>query len=365
MAVDALSLTLAAPQGWPGSEAASANNHSLDASTDAVGFAFQAERTEAIVGGFVRYGARTGTPPTYRMCLYAMDATTGAPTGSALATVDFTPPADATWNGTGRWLNFDVAYTPAARGEFLILVVEYASGTVDASNFSSFTRDFGAWTGASHNGFPRTMVCTAGSWVGNANYPIFGLRTASQRYGNVMTGAYTTRTASTVGLRQAIAFTMPAIATSHTLRGMAFNCSLLTSSSGKNPIFGLWSAGGAIATVTLDTEYFQAPNNRYVCRFVFDDATLNALTVGTKYYVGFEVADAANAGLNILGTQLSEADDLLAYPGGTSFHLATFDGSSWTDDQTVRPMAKFWLDEITVPAGGGGGGPLIGGRLIR
>jgi hypothetical protein len=337
------------------------NNHTVDANNDGVGWAIQARDTAAITHLGFRYGARTGTPPVFVATLEGISATTGLPDGSDLGggsptAKTFTPPADATWDGTWQWIQLTNAYTPTSRGQIIVGTIRHSSGTIDASNLSTFTSHVSNGTLPSATFFPNSYRLTAGTWARQGHTPCVSLRTASTRYGYPIISEYNTRSASTVGHRQALKFTLPAgSGATKTVRGVRFVGSL-TSGSGKNPILGLWNAGGALQTLTLDSEWGSLPTSANVnYELFFDEATLSALDFGTAYYIGMEVADAASGGVLINGIQLDNASDLDAYPGGADFHFATFDGSSWSDDTTVRPFVELILDDITEPAGGGGG----------
>lgn len=343
----------------PDGTALAATNVSCDANNDGVGWVFSSPTTDAITHVGFRYGARTGTPPTYIIGLESPVVTTGLPDGTVLgggspASATFTPPADTSWDGLWQWVALANSYTPT-RDQKLALTIRYSSGTVDASNFSSFTRTV---SGAASN-FPYALTLTAGTWAIFAFGSCFGIRTASGRFGPLWQSNYVTRSASTVGHRVAMKFNLPTgWGSTFKVAGVRMVASL-ANASGKAPILGLWNAGGVVQNSTQDSEFFSAvTNTARPLELYFDEATLTALDFGTDYYIGLEVADATSAGVVITGIQLSEANDLLAYPGGTSVHLATYNGSAWTDDQTVRPMVELILADITEPAGGGGGGLL-------
>lgn len=369
---DALNLGIAALPSRMRPDSPSASNHTLDASNDGVGWVFQAPNAAPITHVGFRVGARTGTPPTYVATLEGVDTGTGAPDGSDIGSGSptaktFTPPADTTWDGTWQWIQLTNPYTPT-RGQFLAATVRHSSGTVDGSNNITVTSGFSGTLGLVDGGAPYALTLTAGSWAKAAIYAVFGVRTASTRYGRVLTGGFNTRSASTVGHRQALKFTLPAEwGDTFKVVGFSYNGSI-AQTSGRAPVAALWSAGGVLQNVTLDSDIARSPQTAYRGGTVyFDESSLATLTFGTTYYIGLEVADATNAGVLLNGVQLGSSDDLLAYPLGTSAHLATFDGSSWSDDQTVRPDVELILADWTEPSGGGGGiiraMPLTGGLV--
>ena len=341
------------------------SNHSLDANNDGVAFLFQAQTANAITHVGFRYGARTGTPPTYVATLETVAATglpSGTDVGGGSATAKtFTPPADATWNGTWQWIALTNSYTPAI-GDWLCFTIRYSSGTVDASNFSTFTYS-ASNTLSTATVFPAYLRLTAGTWAYAIGHPVFGVRTASERYGQIFTATYNTRTASTVGRRIAMKFTLPDICDTYQVRGIRFSGSIAPATAGKNPLCKLWSASAALQSVTLDSDSLLT--SQTCAHEVFFPDSLATLSPGTAYYAGLEVADAASSSVVINGAQLDNSADLAAYPGGSNFHLATYDGANWTDDQTVRPFMELLFEDVTKPAGGSAGilvpGGMVGG----
>lgn len=337
--------------------APSFQSHSLDANNDGVGWTFRARDTNAITHIGFRYGARTGTPPTYRASLQATDSN-GHPDGTVLgggspASVTFTPPADTTWDGLWQWVALTNSYTPTL-GQKIFLAIEYSSGTVDASNFSSITSHVNnVNAGAS---FPKAWRLTAGSWgTGTGNFAVFGLRTASSRYGNVMQGFYTTRTAATVGHRAAMKFRVPSGPFASYGIGAVQITGSLSNASNKEPILGLWEGTTTLMATTLNTDdHNSVTSSTFVNEIEFDDAP-SALTPGTDYRIGLEVGTAVNSGVIVQGIQLADAADRDAWEGSTNVCLSTFDGSSWTDDATVVPQVHATLYDITGNTASGGG----------
>lgn len=342
------------------------SEHPLDLETDGVGWTFQAREADAITHIGFRYGVRTGTPPTYVVTLEGVSATTGFPDaadvggGSPTATT-FTPPADTTWNSTFQWIALTNAYTPT-RGQLLAATIRWSVGTVSGSHNGTFTSHITNLGTNAFYAFPTSQRLTAGTWAKQGATQVFGVRTASTRYGLPIEGLYNTRSASTVGHRQALKFTLPAgSGDTFKIKGMRLAGSV-AGATGKNPVMGLWSASSMLQDYAFDTEWGLSAATSYITwEFLFDESTLATLSFGTAYYLGLEVADATNGGVIINGLQLDAADDLDAFAGGTECHLATWNGSAWTDDQTVRPFVEWIFDDITEPAGGSGGGLKLAG----
>lgn len=344
------------------------SSHIVDASNEGVAFAFQAETTDAITHLGFRYGVRAATPPTYIIGLEGLSSSTGLPDGTykgggTPASGTFTPPASTAWDGTWQWVALDNSYTPTL-GEFLCSTIRYSSGTIDASNYSSFTTQI---SNAPSSYFPYPIRNTAGTWATVApSMPTFGVRTASGRYGYIIPNLYATRTASTVGHRVALKMSLPAgFGDTFKVSGIRFAGSI-AGAVGKNPLCKIWSASSALASATLDSDVIATSTAYRSMEIRFDTSV--TLSFGADYYFGFEVADAVNGGVILYGIQHSDSADATK-DGGDYFQLATYNGSTWTTDATVRPLMELIVDDITEPSGGGGlVAPIIsgsGGLIIR
>lgn len=343
---------------WPSNSSPSFSNHPVDANNDGIALTIQAETADAITHIGFRVGARTGTDAslTYAVTLEGIDGS-GNPNGTDVGggsptLTTFVPPASNAWDGTWQWIALTNSYTPT-RGQFLAATVRYSSGTISAGNLISLSSHITNAPGSSY-GFPAALRLTGGTWAKQGNIPCMALRTASSRYGFPIENIYSTRSASTVGHRQALKFRLPDVLDSFKIAGMQLVASF-SSAAAKAPIAGLWNASGVLQNVTLDTEYVIAPTTTwYQSRIYFDETTLSTLSAATDYYLGLEVADAVSGGVAIGGWQLDSSSDLAAFPGGSDYHLATWNGSAWTDDQTVRPFVDPIFDDMTKPTGGGG-----------
>lgn len=337
--------------GLTSSNGFSAVNVALDASGDKLAFIFQPYTTDPITHLGFRYGARTGTPPTYTIGLQGVGAT-GVPDGTYVgggtpASMTFTPPADASIDGLWQWKALANSYAPT-RGQMLAAPIEYSSGTIDGSNNSSFTRNDGNsqtdWSGR----LPYHATNTVGTYSKSALSVVFGWRTASGRYGRIAQSQYTTA-AATTGLRQAMHFTLPSgWGDTFSVIGARMR---LTTISGSVKL-ALWDASSELQSLSLDVEH-QGAMNSGVLEFIFSDAALDALSFGTKYYIGAE--SVSNSSISLRGIQLAEADDRIAFPAGDIRGLSTYDGASWSDDNTVMPQVELLLSDWTEPSGGAGG----------
>jgi hypothetical protein len=244
----------------------------------------------------------------------------------------------------------------------LAIALRYSSGTVSGSHFSSFVNEVGGFASSGLQHFPYSLRLAAGSWSKRTSLPAFGIRTASNRYGYYYSGHYTT-TVSTSGHRSAMKFRVPTDATNaYKVAGVKF-WGTIGNSTGQSPTVAIWNSSGVVASVTISTTNDIGSSTRCLREFYF--STTPDLTPGTDYYVGIQVNTSGALGL--AGYQLADSGDLAMFPGGSQWHLATYNGSAWTDDQTVRPACELILADMTQASGGGGGGVVIGngGPVIR
>lgn len=141
---------------------AASTTQALDSSGDKIGCVFVApDGSQAIDTIEVYCTALTGTSPTYRVVLQGYNATGGIANGTdsgggSPTSVDFTAVA-----GTLHSLTLTNAFTPT-EGVIYVAVLEYASGTIDVSNFATFNRNY---TPISNVGLPYVISDTAGSWA--------------------------------------------------------------------------------------------------------------------------------------------------------------------------------------------------------
>lgn len=343
---DLARLLLGAPQAGLFVGVAGFSNLALDASTDKIGAVFQAPEAATITHVGFRYGTRTGTPPTYKIGLQGV-TTGGLPDGTYLgggspASATFTPPADATWNGTWQWIALDNSLA-VTRGQVLTLVVEYSSGTVDGSNNGTFTYILTKTVMSERTGSPYAVTNT-GSWgKETVGQPAFGFKSASKTYGNPWEDA-TTTALGTNGHRAALRFALPA-GSGDTFKVAGLRATLDGPASADWK-FGLWDAAGTmIQDVTIDADFAAVLTG--VARnytVFFDEASLTALNFGTAYYVGVE---RTTVSCGLYSVDVDSSAELTGVYGGSEFYLATWNGSAWTAVQTKRPTLELILDDAT------------------
>jgi hypothetical protein len=340
----------------------------LDASNDAAEWVFQAREAATITKLGFRLTSKTGTSPNYKISLQGVN-TSGNPDGTikgggSPASVVFT--FTSITAGDWTWLTLDNAYT-CTRGEFLAIVIIYDSGTIDGSNFMSVTISHDAWGG--RRSFPIAIANTAGSRSRNSLVPVWGYQSASRTFGEPLKAIAETQFSSdTAGADEyALTFTLPAgFGATKEIGGVRLNGR--TSAAGKTLRVILYSGTTALQTVDFDTDNFASTASGFrSMEFIFDEATLETLTVGSQYHLAFQPQDTGH-NFALTHIEVSAASDLDAYPGGADFYMSTrVDAGAWTAVDTKRPVAEFLLNDFTEPAGGGGTGiaVLTGGGLAR
>lgn len=335
------------------------SNFTIDGTTDAIAFFFQAETTDPITGLWFKYGLRTGTPVAHTFGLEGVDASGlpdtadiggGSPTAAA-----FTPPPDTSWDSVGQWITLTNAYTPSAIGQELYAVIR-PTGTPDGANNSSFARSLSNFAAGWQR--PNTVGYNAGSPIKYNAPPAFAYRTSSKRFLYPFLNNYTTASSATAGHRVLCKFTAAAgWGSTYKIRSVSGHFGY--SSTARNPKIVLLDSGGSVLqSHTLDTDQMPTTNN--APQKVTFDGSLATLSYGTQYYIGVEVGSSA-AAVSMRGVTVGSADDRTAFPFGVNACLTTFDGSTYTDDTTVVPALEMELEDITEPAGGGGGGGLLVG----
>ena len=359
-----------------GSGTPSVSNFSMNSTTGGAGWVVMAETTSAITTIGFRVGTRTGTSagPTYTVGIESVLTSTGLPNAAATYKTNggtdckgtYTPPNDGSHDGTWQTVTLSVSYSPTTFGEQLALTIR-ADGGVTAGQFISVSTNADGLLGWGATNCPYGNRLTTGTWSdtysGSAGAPIYGYATASRYFGYPYLSNYAGATPSTVGRRIAAVINLPAASfPSYKIRGFTW-VGAIAGAGGKAPVAGLWSAGGVLQNVTLDSDIGRAAATALrQSQFIFDEASLSTLSGGTDYYLGIEVADAASAAVTLNGVQYNSSTQADADNGGGGLMgVATFDGTNWSaTDYSVRPYVEAIIDDVTA-SGGTSGGMVIGG----
>jgi hypothetical protein len=340
--------------GWNMSSGVSISTTALNQTTDALEFIFSCDTTDAITHGFTRLSSITGTTPTYRMSLQGVDGS-GNPDGTVKGggspvSKTFSPSSLGWAANSGHWLQFDNSYTPS-HGEMLALVVDYSSGTVDASNLGTFSNGFSVVL----SGLPYAIANDAGSRTRVSACPIFGYRTANSRFG------YPIKNLATIGNfnsgsgtnEYGVVFSLPSgWGDTYAVKALQFMPTLTAAGVSTLRLYNGGAAGDTtvLQDVTMDSDHSQGTGAHNQTVF-FNEATLTDLTFGNSYRLSV-APDATN--INLTYAEVEEAADFLAFQGGQNFQLTQRGGGNWTDTATRRPVNfGFLADRIVEPSGGG------------
>jgi hypothetical protein len=332
-------------------------NFELNGTTDQLEVITQARVAGSLTQGCVRYGLRTGTPPTYRISIQGVDAS-GNPDGTikgggSPVSTTFTPPADTTWDATFRCFTFTNAYT-TTRGEFIALVVDYSAGTADGTNNSSFTSIVSNLYGRTGTA-PYAIQNDAGARTRPAatqkGIAPHGLVIGGTMYGLPYQGqAQTTFSSDSTPDEYALAFTIPSGWCS-TAKVAGFRFDADGPAAAGTTVFALYTGTTVLQTITVDTDTWTATTNSRLATVYFTEATLSTLTCGTQYRIGIAPQDALQSiGLRVI--TMANATDNAAWPAGSGFYLSTrTDAGAWSDTTTSRPIAEIILNDLTPPSG--------------
>lgn len=335
---------------WPGEVIVSTTctADTLDANTEKTACVFNMPYAVTIAHCGFWYGTRTGTPPTYRISIQGVNSS-GNPDGTikgggSPASNTFTPPADSTWNTQWKWIQLNNSYS-ASRGEVLSIVIDYSSGTIDASNFSTMG-GVASGLGDDRLSFPNKQFYS-GSWAKAAGTPLFAFKDGASPT-NVWGGLAESVSAQTYS-RAAMKFNIPStFCSTFKIRGAKLR---IGTTAGNTFTFGLWNSGGVIQDVTVDTDQIKGGNTGGAELF-FDESSLTTLNAGTDYYIGVE----QSGGVASLYTQVYDSDigQQVRMPWGTNAVFSSYNGSVWSDDVTKVPIVILLFDDITAPTGGSG-----------
>jgi hypothetical protein len=334
--------------------------------TRKIAWIFEPEDAITITQLGFAFASRTGTPPTYRISLQGVDAS-GNPDGTVVgggspASQTFTPPADNTWNTTFRWIALANSFT-VTRGTKYAIVVEYSSGTADASN--GIVVNNGHTNIGARSGFPIANQYGGASWSHRNIYPVYGYRDASRSYGMPVASFFSTTFSSDTnqasgGDERGIQFSLKS-GWGDTYKMRGFEAIGNMSATGKTVTGTLYSGTSALQdTAAFDSDHAQGSGNYMTFRFMFQDATLDDLDFGTQYIIALKPNETASS-LGVYGVVVQDAQDRECFGFGLDAQwVYRADGGAWQTDITTRvPLIWPILDDITEPAGGGGGGTII------
>lgn len=323
---------------------------SLNQTTDALEIICQAPEAATITRLGCRLTSITGTTPTYRISAQGVnssgdpDGTIKGATNNALKTFS---PSGLGWGAAEwHWLTLDESFN-VTRGEQFTIVIDYSSGTVDGSNFAAFGS---AITNVTQNGYPHHTHNNAATRSDQAEATIYGFGSVSKAYGRPFeTIVNQTVTTATTPDEQAIKFTFPAD-WGATFKVLGIRVSMQPGGgSGETFDVILYDTDGTtpLQSVNFPVNNFAGSNR--MSMFYFDEATLSTLTFGSSYYLS--IKPLVSASLIITYIACDAADDLEAWPGGTTFiHNERTDAGAWSAVDGQRMVAEIIIEDLTEPS---------------
>ena len=335
------------PSGVIFTTSATMNVFALDADTDTLTWVFRADETgPTYTKAAIRLGTLTGTSPVYRLSLQGVSGRAADGTvkgGASPASVTLNP---STGGGTVQEYTFANPYN-ASPGEPLALVIDYSSGTIDASNYWSFTR--GVVAAGSH-AMPFSLENTT-----ERDTACFGLFDGSVWSGwGLFASAGSAATVGSSPLMAGNLFTLPA--------GMGDTVSCVGACHNTNLNAGslrmsLYDASDTLLASVDWAGSTIAPNYVY-----WDDGPI-VLTCGQSYRI---VATTSSGTTRVFYATVGDAAHWSMFPFGGMVTYTEGTTGAWTETTTRRASVGILIDDITAPSGGGGGGgPVIGSRIIR
>lgn len=343
---------------YPASTPPAINAFTLDQTTDAAEWIDQHRGPgDTITHIGFRYSLRTGTPPTFKISFQGV-GTTGNPNGTILgggtpASATFTPPADATWDGTWQWIQLDnsIALT---RGQVISIVIAYSSGTINGSNSSAFSTLITNTQG--RGGYPYAISNNNGTRTRNQGWPIIAWKSSTAVYGfPLLSFTQTQYSSDSTPDEYALAFSLPSgSCSSYQLAGCRIWLGNNAAASKTGKII-LYDTDGTtiLCTLTIDSDAFVvggATADRTYTAY-FQETTLPTLSPGSTYYLSLQAQETAS-NWSVTVFNVSAAADLGGFPMGTAWTLATkTNGGSFSPVTTSRPMIEPMFADITGGSG--------------
>lgn len=322
----------------------------LNSSARIVESIYQAPRTETITGMIIPYVSKVGTTPNFRASIQTLSSA-GDSSGTVLgggtpASKIFSPTSLAWANNTNNEVLFDNSYN-VTQGEWLATVIDYSSGTIDASNSATFQyygssfRDFGS---------PYSVDFQA-AFTKRTGLPLISYKSASRVVGYPIQAVSTVNINSGAGASEVAArVVIPSWIGSATIRGIRW-----LGSPGANTTLALKCySGGATTDITalatqsgIDSD-FRGSTNR-IQTYMFGTSPT---VVGGSIYRFSILAEGAVTSSLIFTTHASLAHTDY-FPMGQNVHYSSrVGGGNWTDITTNRLFMSLLLDDITAPSGG-------------
>lgn len=330
---------------------ASWNDHTMDGSTDAMESFLQCEEACAITKLCYRYGARTGTPPTFLLALQGVNSSgraDGTTKSSGNASASFTPPADTTQDATIQCKTLTSSYT-CTRGEYLAANLTYSSGTINASNKSTFSYSNANTTDYR---YPYVTRVNSGTPTKGAGWWPGGYYCGSTAYGNLVQSAaqFDFGANSTPDERGNI-FTVPSSScTSFKIDKARWNGYVNVAASTVAVV--IYEGTTVRQDASLDTD--NEANAGGWTEVQFDEGY--TFSCGTAYRIVVKPTSTGGTSTGLWYADFAANADMNSLPLGINmYYTSRSDAGSFTDLNTRRAQIDFTLSDITASGGGSGG----------
>lgn len=336
----------------------------VDASNTSLGYILQAPEAATITQLCYTYGARTGTPPTYKIGLEGVTAATGIAdgvykTGTGECSATFTPPADATQDGTQQCKTLTGTTCALTRGQDFAITIKYSSGTVSALNNGSFvyrqtiaTND--AQDFVADNSEYSYTITLAGAAAKQQYNPVIVYKNGSRTFGYPLTNFGSVAfSVDTTPDEYALAFQYPCPA-GQTFQISGVSAVMKTPATGKTVKFQLYTGTTLLQTYTYNSDRNSAgaAAARNI-RAYFSDSSLTSLSCATTYRIALQPQETTS-GLELYYNDVSANSDLDAWPLGVNAYISSrTDAGAWSDTTTRRPRIGLIINKLNTVTSGG------------
>jgi len=305
----------------------------------------------------------------FRVSLQNISTTVGpppTPDGTQDQYYDFTTLTANAWNTSGnlsadRTVDLSADSASDSNSRYLAVVFQYQTFTA-ADSVIVRTLAIGGGGGNLYSGLSCCLLDTAGTYnqtTGNAG--IIALECDDGTFAFLegcqpVSALGTVTVANNITARRAgFKFRVPA---EIKIDRLSLYLTYPTSRTGR---FVLYDSDGTTELRSVDFDYRHtagAGAARYHT-VVFEPVTVSANT----YYRWVFLATSANT-TTVFYFDVNAAALMDGFVFGQDLHWTEYDGASWTDTTTRRPHPGIGLSAVH-DGSGGGGGPLIGGRLVQ
>jgi hypothetical protein len=338
----------------------------LDSATDRVEWVLQVEDSITITQLGIKFSSKTGNAPNFRVSIQGVDASGNADGtvlgGGSPAQKTFSPSALGWANSTTHWLTLDNSLA-VGRGDFIAIVIDYSSGTIDGSNNATFVTS----VAGQQSGFPTATHVNAGTPSRQNAAVVVGYGSVSRKYGNLpQSWTSVPFNSGTSGADEyGNKFRLPAgWGETFQLLGCQFHVSSTVVAAGgitKMRLYGGSDATPANSTgaageanvlqeIAFDHDCLAVTTTSHITLFF---TGLTTLYYGATYRLAFQPQSAND--WNTIYTSVASNDELVMCPGagsaGVNAQLTKrLDAGNWTDVDTSITHMTLLLADITEPA---------------